>query len=272
MAALGAAVRWMPVSFDQRSLLNYDAATRPWSQMPTRFPRTAFDPESLISYEVATRSRLLEAIRTQSALIEPRTVKVRADALEGVFGQFHTNHAFRALRPDWGIDLTEPMATRGLAHLLNRGSGDLRAQRIRAFLTALKIPRLPDDYALAEAKVYSEKDHIDLEIHFHGDDGHETAVLVEAKLGHTLTAGQLKRYYGKRSRFDRQCRIVGLTPEAGDGRKGTQNQIWQVVLWRDLWLAFERQRPDEDDGQLAAFMAWLWLCIGGLNAYNSTSR
>ena len=272
MAALGAAVRWMPVRFDQRSLLNYDAATRPWSQIPTRFPRTAFDPESLISYEVASRSRLLEAIHTQPALTQPRTVKVRTETLEGLFGEFHTNHAFRALRPDWGIDLTEPMATRGLAHLLNRGSGELRAQRIRAFLGALKIPRLPDDQTLAEAKVYSEKDHIDLEIHFHGDEDRETAVLVEAKLSHTLTTGQLKRYYGKRSRFVRQCRIVGLTPEAGGGRKGMQNQIWQMVLWRDLWLAFEKQRPDEDDGQLATFMAWLWLRIGGLNPIKSTSR
>ena len=71
-------------------------------------------------------------------------MKVCTEALECLFGRFTPSHAFLALSPDWGITLTEPMATRGLAHLRGRGSGSLKAQRFRAFLEALRIPDTPD--------------------------------------------------------------------------------------------------------------------------------
>ena len=123
----------VPIRFDQQCLLNHDAITRPWNQLPPCFPLTAFDPMWLVRYETTIRSRLLEAIRTQHAHIQPRRVKLRTEVLESVFGGFAPDHAFLALCPDWGIKLTEPMATRGLAHLLGRGSGNLKARRIRAF-------------------------------------------------------------------------------------------------------------------------------------------
>lgn len=125
VATLNEAASSTPVRFDPQSLINHDAAARPWNHLPAHFPRKAFDPECLVSYEATTRSRLLEALRTQCALVQPRRVKVRTETLEGVFGEFHTSHAFRALWPNWGINLTEPMATRGLAYLLGRGSGSL---------------------------------------------------------------------------------------------------------------------------------------------------
>ena len=200
-------------------------------------------------------------------------MKLRTEALESVFGGFAPDHAFLALSPDWGINLTEPMATRGLAHLLGRGSGSLKAHRIRAFLESLRIPDLPDDQSLEQAKVCSEVDWIDLEVRFHSASGKERVrvVLVEAKFGHKLTPGQLKRYYNERYKFRPDCRIVGLTPDAGKGRHHKQVKKWPVVLWRDLWLRFERRRPHEADGQLTAFMAWLWQRIGGLSPGNPKS-
>ena len=89
-------------------------------------------------------------------------------------------------------------------------------------------------------------------------------VLIEAKFEYKLTLGQLKSYNCKRKKFRRDYRIVGLTSAAGKGRRGKQTQLWRVVLWRDLWLRFERRRPYEADGQLATFMAWLWQRIDGL--------
>ena len=97
-------------------------------------------------------------------------------------------------------------------------------------------------------------------------------VLIEAKFGHKLTEGQLRATYGNRKGYDRDCRIIGLTSAAGKGRRGKQTQLWRVVLWRDLWRRFEQRRPYEEDGQLATFMAWLWVRIGGLNPDNSKSR
>ena len=95
-------------------------------------------------------------------------------------------------------------------------------------------------------------------------------MLVEAKFGHRLTEYQLKEYYKARvndSRFEKPpvCRIVGLTPEVGHGRIGRQVPLWPVLLWRDVWLQFEKRRPRETDAQLATFMAWLWHRIGALS-------
>ena len=160
------------------------------------------------------------------------------------------------------------MATRGLAHLLGRGSGSRKATRIRAFLQALRIPDIPADHLLEKAEVLSEADQIDLEVRFQ-----KRVVLVEAKFAHTLTKGQLSKYYEARKGYDsRDCRIVGLTRDAGRGRHYKQVNKWPVVLWRDLWLRFEKQRPYEADGQLATFMAWLWQRIGGLRPGNLKSR
>ena len=149
---LSEAARRMPIRFDRQCLLNHDAVTRPWDHFPAHFPRTIFSPDCLTSYETTVRSRLLEAIRTQPALIRPRRVKVRTGALESVFGRFSEGHAFLALNPDWGIRLHEPQATSGLAYLLNRGTGRLRALRIRAFLEALGIQKLPDNQTLERGR------------------------------------------------------------------------------------------------------------------------
>jgi len=247
-----------------------DAITRPWNQLPPGFPRSAFNPECLAGYEATIRSRLLEAIRTQPALIQPRRVEVRTAVLESVFGRFSKGHAFLALNPNWGIKLYERQATSGLAYLLSQGSGRLRALRMRAFLDALGITELPDDQMLERAEVHSEVSRIDLEIRFPTNEGQMRVVLIEAKFDHKLTKGQLGVYYKKRKDYDRRdCRIVGLTSAAGKGRRGKQNQLWRVVLWRNLWRRFEKRRPYEEDGQLAIFMAWLWARIGGLNPNKS---
>lgn len=273
VATLNEAASSTPVPFNPQSLINHDAAVRPWNHLPSQFQRTVFDPECLVGYEAVTRSRLLEALRTQSTLTQPRKVEVQAEALESVFGRFTEGHAFLALNPDWGFRLHEPQATSGLAHLLNRGIGKPRVLRIRAFLEALGIPELPDDKTLQKAQVHSEVSRIDLEVRFPTINGGKRAVLVEAKFGHKLTPGQLRKYRRERLTYDRlDYRIVGLTPAAGEGRKGKQTQLWRVVLWRDLWRRFEQRRPYEEDGQLASFMAWLWARIGGLNPNNSKSR
>ena len=234
--------------------------------------RTAFDPECLAVYEAMTRAPILSALRLAPSLTQPRTVDVNQDVLESVFGSFGPDHAFHSFTPDWGIELTEPRATRGLKSLLNSGEARLRAARIRAFLEALRVPNLPDDSALDRAEALAEQDRIDLEIRFPAAVNNPLlrVVIVEAKFSHPLTEGQLRRYRNirrKDRRFMKEphCRIVGLTHEAGRGRKGQQFRHWPLLLWRDVWLQFEKRRPRETDAQLATFMAWLWHRIGALN-------
>lgn len=237
--------------------------------------RAAFDAECLAVYDAMTRSPILSALCLAPSLTQPRTVGVQQDVLETVFGTFGPDHAFNTFTPDWGTDLHERPATRGLALLLNHGETELRAARIRAFLEALRVPNLPDDNVLERAEALAECDRIDLEIRFPAaaNSPLSRVVIVEAKFSHTLTEGQLRRYRNARRndrRFVREpdCRIVGLTPEAGRGRRGPQFRHWPVLLWRDVWLRFEKRRPREPDAQLATFMAWLWHRIGALNPEN----
>ena len=120
--------------------------------------RTAFDPECLAVYEAMTRSPILSALRLAPSLTQPRTVDLNQDVLETVFGSFGPDHAFRAFTPDWGIEPTEPQATRGLAYLLGRGTGNLRAARIRAFLEACRFRACRDNIVLERAEVLAEQD------------------------------------------------------------------------------------------------------------------
>lgn len=227
---------------------------------------THFNPDCLEWYHDYSRNGLLSALRVFPVLTKPRTVELERDLLEDMFGSFGDGHAFNAFCPDWGIWLHERQMTRALRHLLDRGKGQLRACRIRAFLKALKIPDLPGDSKLERAEIFTERDRIDLEIRFpSGDSGNDRVVLVEAKLESRLRQGQLRNYYERRRRHNPDCRIVGLTPAVAKGLRGPQVHIWQVLLWRDVWLRFERSRPEEPDEQLAAFQAWLWERIGGLN-------
>lgn len=250
-----------------------------WSSLPALIPRVraTFDPGHLREYDATRRDSVLSALNAVPFLTRPRTVALKQGVFERLFGRLGPDHAFRAFTPDWGIELTEPQTTRGLAHLLGRRTDNdnkLRARRIRSFLDALKIPDLPDDDVLEKADVLTEQDRIDIEIRFPSDHPpRQKVVVVEAKFHHVVTKGQLSDYRNARRgrndpRFlgDPHCRIIGLTPEAGRGRIGPQVGQWPVLLWRDVWLHFERGRPREVDAQLATFMAWLWHRIGALNS------
>ena len=271
--------------FDPECLVEYEAKNGPpdWHVLVDLAPRVRadFDAECLVEYEATKWSPVRRALRSVPSLIQPRTVDLKQEVLEGVFGAFGPHHAFNAFTPDWGIKLAERQATEGLSYLLNRGKPELRAKRIRAFLEALEVPDLPhlphlpdrpdlpDNRPLERAKAFAERDRIDLEIRFPTTndpmDNSLRIVMIEAKFEHHITEDQLHNYYEARKNYKRDCRIVGLTPKAGQGRKGPQVRIWPVYLWRDVWLQFEKRRPKEEtDGQLAAFMALLWQRIGGL--------
>ena len=224
-----------------------------------------FDPTPLIEYDAMVRGRILHAIQTVPFLTQPRTVELQQDALESVFGCLGAGHAFHGFCPDWGIRMLERQASGALAHLLRRGTGGQRAVRIRSFLEALKVPNLPGLEQLERVQVLAEEDRIDLELRFPPHDcGRRRVVIVEFKLNSTIQPKQLGNYYKSRADYERCCRIISLDPGIVKGLKGHQHRIWKVLLWRDVWLRFEKTRPLEIDGQLAAFQSWLWERIGGL--------
>ena len=226
-----------------------------------------FDTASLLTYERMKRSAVLNALRDVPFLIHPEIRDVQVGALEGVYGAFHDTHAFRAFYPNWGIRLLERQATEGLAFLLRQGTGMSRARRVRAFLEALRVPDLPADDAIERAKVVAEENRVDLTVKTPGpNDGPERVILVEAKLGAPVRPEPLDRYFDAYEGHIRDCRLLVLNPNAGDVLNEQQRQLWRTVLWRDFWLRFERLRPPEAGGQLAAFQAWLWQRVGTIGS------
>ena len=235
--------------------------------------RAGFDAACLVRHEDAKRSSFLKAIRLVLSRLRPRTVDLKQEVLEGVFGRFRRDHhAFNAITPVWKFKQNERHVTTSLQLLLDRGEPELRAVRIRAFLEALQVRELPDDRALERANVFAEREvkvgangsnplRTDLEIEFPSKaDSSLRTVIVEAKFEAPLD-NRLEDYRKVREESGKvDCRIIKK-----EQRSDTpEEQHWPVLLWRDVWLQFEKRRPMETDGQLTTFMAVLWQKIGGL--------
>ena len=88
------------------------------------------------------------------------------------------------------------------------------------------------------------------------------AVVIEAKLGHHITDGQLSAYREHLEKMkiqkERQLLIV-VSSRAADQRNGD----WRWKEWRDLLIAHERALCDKhDDPEYSRFRKTLWDQVG----------
>lgn len=233
--------------------------------------RSSFDTSCIERFMELERETLHSQIPKIAGMLPKNRTDVPTKVLKNVFGDFHSSHSFSAPFLDWRMTLSEPTVTRTLADFLNEGSDELEARRIHAFLTALQVPELPELSTLAGCIVQAEVDRIDLEIWIPcSDTEHFRPVIVEAKFGHKITNGQLKKYTDARKNDtsltfkDRHCVVLGLAPKAMKGVVGRQNNVWKFVAWRDLWLRFEKLRPRENNPSFNIFLRLLWHRIGEL--------
>ncbi|MEJ8476914.1 PD-(D/E)XK nuclease family protein, partial [Roseibium algae] len=229
-----------------------------------RTVRSAFDADTLIRYELLRRHSL-HAILPKLSRLAQNQVPITGESLNVIYGLSRDHHSFDAPTLDWGFNLTEPQATKTIAHLLNKGSGDVLALRIIAFLSAMKSPYVPTIGEARSAVVEAEVNRIDLVLKYQkeGSDKY-SAVIIEAKFGHKITRGQLSKYTKiiKRDKSvdmaSTEWVILGIDDNAMNGLKGRQWNKWRFVSWRGLWLRFEKARPIEDDPNLTIFLQWLW--------------
>ncbi len=190
--------------------------------------------------------------------------------MHNVFGSHKPHHSFSIPEFDWGIRLHEPQITKGLAALLNLGDTQIRTQRLLAFLKAFGVQNIQAG-DLVDATVHAEKvGHNNCRIDILVDniycqpDGDAKAVIIEAKFGHKITKGQLSNYWNT-VKYKKEGFILGLTEQAANGLTGRQSKLWKFISWRDMWLKFEKHRPDEHNPSLTFFMNTLWHRIDGLN-------
>lgn len=113
----------------------------------------------------------------------------------------------------------------------------------------------------------SGKKRIDLLIVW-GHSSNRFAVVIEAKLGHHITVGQLSAYrkHLEKRKIQKEHRLlVVVSPRAAEEDKKAlqRNREWRWKGWRDLLIAHERALCDEyDDPAYSQFRRTLWGQVG----------
>lgn len=202
-------------------------------------------------------------------------------SISKTFALERSDHAFGSPSCDWGIRLTEPQVTKSLAHILVAGSHSNQARRICAFLKSIEMPSetLPSSEEAEYLKNFSvtaEENRIDLKLIWEYRNK-ERVLLIEAKFDHRITTGgigkarqgQLSKYLETARHRHRQAEIHAVIL-ANDRNvmkdlKGRQHSRWRFVSWRQFWLNFEKNRPEETDKNLSTYQHMLWHRIGRLN-------
>ncbi len=233
--------------------------------------RGEFNSGPLTWFSKFERDKIITALDKLAGLCRAPNYNKDVAALSDVFGISRDRHSFLAIDLDWAVRLKEPQVTKTLVRLLDMGDPAIRAERIYAFLHALGVKELSSDRGEYEKVIieseYEVKKSGRIDILFQEvprvEGKQPTAVIIEAKFTHKITKGQLKRY--RDAVNNATCILLALDERAKQGLKGRQNKIWSFVAWRDLWLRFEKARPDEDFPSLEILMKTLWGRIGGLN-------
>lgn len=183
-----------------------------------------------------------------------------AQAFDELF-RLSPTHCFAARAHDW-TSFHEPQLTRGLAHFLSVGSTGQRRARVHAFLKATGAERLPIKAdSLCQCDAVAEEGRIDLKVIATTEHDLKIGVVVEAKLGHKITTGQLSRYR-KLSRGDADdlllC-VVAPSLTTSSRRALRKNAAWQFHTWRTLLLGLEENLPVEaDDDDFRRFRRTMW--------------
>ena len=200
--------------------------------------------------------------------------------MERVFGFHHAHHFFHAAPLGWvsRVRLTEPQATKAIAHFLCSEDHVTRAGRIRALLTALGCRPDGTEGVVGKARATAEapvagKRSIDLLVEWQDGRGFDRGAVIEAKFGHRVTKGQLCTYrrhlLGIEKRYRQGGHIDGPEPlllfvvspsyRKSDARALARNKDWRWKSWRSLLLAYDRfLDPQHDDETFRQFRRTLW--------------
>jgi len=196
--------------------------------------------------------------------------------IRGVFGVDREHHLFCAEPIVWA-KFTEPQFTKGFAHFLDVPEQAVRIGRTRALLKALGVEmamKVKVDLGEEMTKIHvaaeestSGKKRIDLLIEWE-HSSNRFAVVIEAKLGHHITVGQLSAYrkHLEKRKIQKEHRLlVVVSPRATekDNEALRRNREWRWKGWRDLLIAHERTLCDEyDDSEYSRFRRTLWDHVG----------
>jgi hypothetical protein len=170
-------------------------------------------------------------------------------------------HCFSVPPYSWAA-FHEPQITKGIAHFLSIGTGLQRRLRIYAFLRALRVPGLPNDAeSLKTVEAIAEQGRIDLKVLATTTGGVRIGAVIEAKLGHKITSGQLPKYKKLSLAAADELLLCVVAPGGtkSSRRALKKNESWQFHTWRSVLLALEEHLPAQaDDDEFRRFRRTVW--------------
>lgn len=252
------------------------AAAADWRSLQA-MGRPTFNAAALQWHGLRTAHAALKAVRAQQLTgLGADEWNASRHALSSFFGA-SDGHCF-AIEPHSWIDLLEPQITRGLAHFLNDGGSRIRSRRILALLQAVQPTSAPplgiafdeivDARAIAEAHCGHGR-RIDVIAWVELSDGRRIGTVIEAKVGHHVTEGQLATYETAAAKppysLDAQAtRFVVVAPSLtyATVKQLRRDPRWEFIAWRVLLTrlgsALARCECDHDD--FVRFRRTVWSC------------
>ena len=191
------------------------------------------------------------------------------------FGELNQTHGiYQGHR--LGFDATEPQITKGIVKFLDPVNyGKIGETRLKKFLLALLEGRSKNESLILSLKdahsfsiqseklIFNNKRRIDIFIGWNPLDSKkfEYVLIIEAKFGHKVTAGQLPAYKKHAKKILTASENTALILLTLNGDKSTKNNDWQPVQWLTLMLRWERNLKD-DDADFTQFRRFIWKKIG----------
>lgn len=252
------------------------ASSNAWRALKSLRP-SPFNAPALEWHGLRTAHAALQAVRAQQlAGLGTDDWNASRHALSSFLGP-SDGHCF-AVEPHSWIDLLEPQITKGLAHFLNTGGHRIRIRRVLALLQAVQptsadpldiaFDEIVDARAIAEAQCGRGR-RIDVIAWVELSDGRRIGTVIEAKIGHHVTEGQLSSYEAAAAKppysLDMQAtRFAVLAPSLTHAtvKQLRRDPRWEFIAWRALLKrlgsALARSECDHDD--FVRFRRTVWSC------------
>ena len=273
--------RMAPYLADAHCLLG----TATWRDFSGRTQGDGFDSAVLHRAQGAANRRLHQGLPRLRGLVPADDRLWQPGALYRAWGVESAGHAFHGAPVAWGFDLTEPQITKGFSHFLSPASfGQMGRVRACAFLTALcevagqnalaaRLETLPPETRVTVKPERSTSDQNGgkraMDLFFTVQDRTASlAFVVEFKLGHVVTPGQLDSYRDhvlhcqKFAHEDTGFFVVGQRYSAKDQKADNDNEDWAFVNWSHVLKRFERKLsqscPDDNEAEFMRFRRTAW--------------
>ncbi len=221
------------------------------------FRRTEFDEKAIrqLGDRIAKQSQRAIASRALRAWSPPSFTNGR-EMMMDQFGLHDENHFLHARPIEWASFL-EAQITKGFEYFLNEDNKEGRRRRISAFLQTFGVADFDENRNCqieAEANAGGKR-RIDLQILWESTEHQKNGLVIEAKFGHKITAGQLKNYedymLSQLQIPQQNLHLFVLSPGSSDQYSYVVAEMdnWKEINWFRFLILYENFLPQSADSE-----------------------